>query len=73
MCLSFVKRLKNETNNIGQHVKPSIATSVMIEMFSGFEFMSMSGLYGRGQDVFGGWAQEYKDHYLLLHLKTVPK
>jgi hypothetical protein len=50
----------------------SLPSSMRIEMFSGYDFVSLNGLYGQPNHV-GGYTEEHKDNTLLLHLKRVTR
>ena len=53
-----------------EDVMPFVPTSVRLEFFSGYDVMSITGIYGK-QNSFGGWSHEHKYHYLLIRLKKV--
>ena len=62
-------RLKNQSLP-NEDSMPSVPTSVRLEFFSGYDVMSITGIYGN-QNSFGGWSHEHKYNYLLIRLKKV--
>ena len=68
-CITLTTRLKNTSIENDKDTRYA-ATTIKIDFFSGYDVVSVNGLYGH-QNIFGGWKHEQKYHYLLVHLRKV--
>ena len=68
-CITLITRLKNTSIENDKDTRYA-ATTIKIDFFSGYDVVSVNGLYGH-QNTFGGWKHEQKYHYLLIHLRKV--
>ena len=70
MFNSIINRLRNNSIQ-GEKENPGyIPTTIKIDFFSGYDVVSVNGLYGH-QNSFGGWNHEEKNNHIIIHLKKV--
>ena len=66
----MIIRLRNNSTQGDKENSGFIPTTIKIDFFSGYDVVSVNGLYGH-QNSFGGWNHEENNNYMIIHLKKV--